>query len=85
MPCTMKRFLTKDIGYRSNNRNVTGVAINFENEVEITKSSWKIDPKTLISKIGGFIGISKNFLWLIILFITSVCMLKSQLKVNDIK
>ena len=85
MPCTMKRFLTKDIGYRSNNRNVTGVAINFENEVEITKSSWKIDPKTLISKIGGFIGISKNFLWLIILFITSVCMLKSQLKVNEIK
>ena len=39
--------------------------ISFEQEVEVTKSSWNIDARTLLSKIGGFIGISKNFLWLV--------------------
>ena len=85
MPCKSKRFLVKEIGIRGNNKNSTGISINFEKEVEITKSSWKIDTQTLISKIGGFIGISKNFLWLIILFITSVGMLMSHLKVNELK
>ena len=85
MPCTLKKFLTKDIGSRSNNRNITGIGINFENEVEIMKSSWKIDSQTLISKIGGFIGISKNFLWLIILFISLVGVILSHLKINERK
>ena len=44
--------------------------ISFEQEVEVTKSSWNIDARTLLSKIGGFIGISKNFLWLILLLMS---------------
>ena len=56
--------------------------ISFEQEVEVTKSSWNIDARTLLSKIGGFIGISKNFLWLILLLMSSITVLISHLKIQ---
>ena len=64
---------------------MTGITITFERDVDITRSSWKIDSKSLISKIGGFIGISKNFLWLIILFISSAGVLLSHINVNVVE
>ena len=54
-------------------------------EVDVTKSMWTIDGTTLISKIGGFIGINKNFLWIITLSISSIGVLMTKLKLNHRK
>lgn len=81
VPCKSKRYQAKEVGFTGSN-NLTGIVLKFERDVDITKSSWTINFKTLLSKIGGFIGLSKNFLWLVILFISSVGALMSHLKLN---
>ena len=83
VPCKVKRYQAKEIGLRESTDNNRGFIIRFENEVDITKSSWTIDAKTLLSKIGGFIGISKNFLWLLILLISSISVLFSHVQKYD--
>ena len=80
VPCKVKKYEAKEIGLKQNKFGSRGIYILFEKEVKTTKSAWTIGPLTLISKIGGFIGISKNFLWLIIMVMTSVGVLISKLK-----
>ena len=80
VPCKLHRFQVEEIGTRQNNKK--GLKIRFEQEVEITKSSLAINTITLLSKIGGFIGINKNFLWLIIFIMSSFSALISHLKVQ---
>ena len=84
VPCKTKRYQSKQIGLKQM-KEKRGIIIWFEYNVEITQSKFKTDVKTLISKIGGFIGISKNFLWLIILFLSSISLLMSHFKVHEIK
>ena len=81
VPCQVKRYPAKEIGFKENS--LRGLTIRFEKVVDITKSSWTIDERTLLSKIGGFIGISKNFLWLIILLISSISVLFSHAQKFD--
>ena len=57
-----------------------GLELWFEREVYVTKSKFILDAKTMMSEIGGFIGISKNFLWVLILFLSSFGILMSHLK-----
>ena len=57
-----------------------GFIIRFENEVEIIKSSWQLDEITFLANIGGFIGVGKEFLWLVIMTISSVGMFISYVK-----
>ena len=82
VPCKVKRYQVKEIGLQevSDYDEDIGIAIWFEKEVDVSKSILTMDFKTLMSKIGGFIGISKNFLWLLVLSISSVGVLKSHLK-----
>ena len=80
VPCKIKRYQAKEIGLRGK-KNFRGIMLSFEQEVEVTKSSWNIDARTLLSKIGGFIGISKNFLWLILLLMSSITVLISHFKI----
>ena len=80
VPCKLHRFQVEEIGTRQNNKK--GLKIRFEKEVEITKSSLAINTITLLSKIGGFIRINKNFLWLIIFIMSSFSAFISHLKVK---
>ena len=77
MPCKAKRFQVKNIGLRQV-VGKNGIIIWFEKVVEIMQARPTTDAKTLISKIGGFIGISKNFMWLIILLLSSISILLSH-------
>ena len=79
VPCKTRRFQSKEIGIKSGDNQ--GLTIDFEKVVEITKSEFQIGTKTLISRIGGFIGISKNFLWLLILSISTFGLLSSKLNI----
>ena len=80
VPCKVKSYQVNEIGKKEMEDN--GLIVYFEKEVDVTKSALTIDIKTLISNIGGFIGISKNFLWLIIVFISSVGALMSHFKIR---
>ena len=70
VPCKVKRYQVMDIGLKEHID--TWIEIWFEKKVEITKSEFSVNMESLLSTIGGFIGISKNFLWLLIMLITSV-------------
>ena len=86
VPCTGKTYLVKHMGDRHYDKaNEYGVSLWFENEVAVTKASWKTNAETIISAIGGFIGIGKEFLWLTILLISSVGALLSYLKLRKDK
>ena len=86
VPCRNKNFLVKEIGDRHwENENEYGVSIWFENEVAVSKASWKIDVENIVSTVGGFIGIGKEFLWLTILLISSIGALISYLKWQKVK
>ena len=79
IPCKRKRYEAKKIGLLEKN-GTRGLIIRFDKDVEITKSSWTIDVKSLLSSVGGTIGLSKELLWLLILTISSVGVIKSHLK-----
>ena len=82
VPCKVKKYFAKEVGVRKVS-NLRGLIIRFAREVDINKSMWTLDGTTLISKIGGFIGINKNFLWLITLSISSIGALISKSKLNQ--
>ena len=77
-PCKVRRYKASEIGLKKWGR--PGLTIWFENEVEITKSSLQMDEITVLSKIGGYIGISKNFLWIMIVILSSISAFKSYLE-----
>ena len=78
IPCNTKRYQVKEIGLKEHVEK--GLELWFEREVYVTKSKFILDAKTMMSEIGGFIGISKNFLWVLILFLSSFGILMSHLK-----
>ena len=82
-PCRVKRYQAEAIGVRGWNNVKGGIAIWLLDEVDIVKASWKMDVKSLISSVGGFIGVSKDFLWLLIMLLTSVGGLISYIKMKN--
>ena len=81
-PCKVNRYLAKQIGVTLKNDTTRGLRIRFEKEVDINVSAWTIDEGALIAKIGGFIGICKNFLWLSTMVISSIGVLVTKLKLK---
>ena len=77
VPCTVKTFMISEIGLKEGGG---GIEIWFEKYVAVTKSTLKIDGMTLISKFGGFIGISKNLMWVLIMLISSLGVIFTNLK-----
>ena len=78
IPCKVKTYHATEVGLTDNGNR--GLAIRFENKVDIIKLSWQMNEISLLSKIGGFIGISKNFLWLMIMLVSSIITLMSYFK-----
>ena len=48
-------------------KNLFGLTIAFDNVVEKTISNWQIEPVTLLTRIGGIIGVGKELLWVLII------------------
>lgn len=71
-PCTSKKYLSTEIGLKESEDDEKGVALFIDKEVEITKSELQIGFRTLITRFGGIIGVSKNLLWIVIFGITSI-------------
>ena len=84
VPCKVRSYVAKEIGVRAEN-DTGGLSIRFEKEVDITKSSWTTTLLTLMSKVGGFVGLCKNFLWLTTILISSISVLMSNIKHRYLK
>ena len=56
-----------------------GLFINFDREVEETRSQLNISPLTLLTRIGGIIGVGKEFLWIIITLATYLISIYSNI------
>ena len=82
VPCKVKRYQATQIGLTR--KSFGGMKIWFEQEVDVTRSSFQIDEKTLLSNIGGFIGVGKEFLWLVILLLSSFTVLMSYIKEQNL-
>ena len=81
VPCKRKVFEVKRVGLNENSEgNRSGIIVYFDKVVEVTKSEFQIGIKSLVSSIGGFIGISKNFLWLVLLIISSIGLFLAKAK-----
>ena len=50
----------------------SGMYIDFHQEVEVRSSQVQITMKTMLTRIGGIIGVGKNLLWTLIFSATSV-------------
>ena len=57
-----------------------GITISFDTVVEKTVSDWQITPVTLLTRLGGIIGVGKNLLWIMIFFSSSVTLAINILK-----
>ena len=48
----------------------SGVNIFFDKIIDDTVTEFKIDSVTLLTRFGGIIGLTKNLLWIVLLFMT---------------
>ena len=69
-PCTSKRYFSKSLGLKEG-EGKNGIEIVIERGVKIIKSEFQIGFKTLITRFGGIIGVSKNLLWIVIFMFSS--------------
>ena len=69
-PCTSKQYFSKRIGL-AESEDLIGIDLILARDVKVTKSEFQIGFKTLITRFGGIIGISKNLLWIVILVFSS--------------
>ena len=60
-----------------------GISIGFDNVVEKTISHWQIEPVTLLTRIGGIIGVGKELLWVLIIAGSSITIVVNSLKSKD--
>ena len=40
-------------------------------QVTVTRAQWSIDPMTLLTRVGGVVGVGKELLWLVLLLTTA--------------
>ena len=38
--------------------------------MRVTRAQWSIDPMTLLTRVGGVVGVGKELLWLVLLLTT---------------
>ena len=57
--------------------NKYGMKIYFINDVEVTKSHLTIDYLTLMSRIGGIIGVGQAFAWIILFCFDKIVILNN--------
>ena len=72
-----KRYKVDQIGFDSRTDRF-GMFVQFDKNVDVTKNELKIDAMTFLTRVGGIIGVGKNFLWIIILCLTYITTFSSK-------
>jgi len=63
--CKSYRFLTRKIGF-STRQDRYGLKIYVNQDVNVKKTHFTITPITLLTRLGGILGVGKEFLWIVI-------------------
>ena len=71
VPCRRNTFELKHNGMLESANN-SGFAVWLDRFVSRTTSEPQISPMTLITRLGGIIGVGKNLLWIIVLLFSSI-------------
>ena len=61
-------------------KNMFGLEIEFDNVVEKTTSDWQIKTVTLLTRVGGIIGVGKELLWVIIFICSAISVVYNYFK-----
>ena len=77
-PCKTKKYFSTEIGIKEFGDS-DGVTMYFDKEVEITKTELQINSKTLITRFGGIIGVSKNLLWIVIFGFSAIGFISNKM------
>ena len=56
------------------------MAFAFADEVEVTTTKLQIGTKTLLTRVGGVIGVGKEFLWIILCGLSGIKLIATILK-----
>ena len=87
-PCSKMVYETKYLDFHKR-KDRNGLFIQFQDIVETKRSRFVLDGKTFVSRVGGTIGVCKEFLWIIIFtftslkFVTKLMMKKYEQKKGD--
>ena len=77
-PCKSKKYFSAEIGLKEFG-DASGVTMIFDKEVEITETELQIGSKTLITRFGGIIGVSKNLLWIVIFGFSAIGFISNKM------
>ena len=78
VPCKTTKYFINNVGFNEDFE-YYGVSWIFDKVIEKTVSELQYSGQTLVTRFGGFIGISKNLLWFIILIISSMSFLGKKI------
>ena len=73
-----KRYEIIERGFDGNSETY-GMKIYFINDVQVTRSHLTIEPLTLMSRIGGIIGVGQALAWIILLCYDKIIILNTHL------
>ena len=65
-PCSQMKFDSR-VTRIDGREDKFGLFIQFEDIIKVQKSAFVIDSITLMTRIGGIIGVGKEFLWIVVL------------------
>ena len=65
-------FVSKYIGFEPYKSKTSGIFIHLEAKVSVAETKFLINEITLMTRIGGLIGVGKEFLWIILLLAGSL-------------
>ena len=82
VPCKTKTFHVTQIDVDKEDREWKGIYLYFEKNVKISKASFNMDLETMYSTIGGIMGTSRSFVWLIVLLMSAGGLLLARCNVN---
>ena len=71
-PCKKYSYHSTGLGF-VDNPEYSGVTIFFDKIIDDTIYEFKIDSITLLTRFGGIIGVTKNLLWIVLLFMSIAC------------
>ena len=74
------RYEAHEIGFTKTDGLFYGMSFYFEKEVQVTEAMFAIEPLTLLTRIGGILGVGRTLVWLINVFFSNIIYLCSIFK-----
>ena len=82
-PCTLTSYQVEQVGVYNDANNLRGIIIAFDDEVEVETSELQISAKTFLTRVGGIIGVGKEFLWMMLCAVSVVKLLVKILETRS--